>query len=154
VFESGAILVYLAELTGRFLPRAPRDRSVAIQWLMFQMAGIGPMLGQAGHFLHSAPEKIPHAIERYLGEARRLLGVLDRRLADVPYLAGEEYSIADVATYPWVRYERAPIDLDGMPNLARWYETVGARTAVVRGMAVPSTARSPSGAARSGGGPR
>lgn len=137
VFESGAILVYLAELTGRFLPEGRRDRSVAMQWLMFQMAGVGPMLGQAGHFLHSAPEKIPYAVDRYIDESRRLLAVLDRRLGETRFLAGDDYTIADMATYPWARYERAPIPLEEMPNLKRWYDEVGSRPAVQRGMKVP-----------------
>ncbi len=137
VFESGAILVYLAELTGRFLPEGRRDRSVAMQWLMFQVGGVGPMLGQAGHFLHAAPEKIPYAVDRYLAEGRRLAEVLDRRLSEAQFLAGDEYTIADMANYPWVGYERAPMPLDEMPNLKRWSEEVGSRPAVQRGMKVP-----------------
>jgi GST-like protein len=134
VFESGAILVYLAELTNRFLPEGRRDRSVAMQWLMFQMAAVGPMRGQAGHFMQDAPEKISYAIDRYMKEAERVLGVLDRRLGEAQFLAGDEYTIADMATYPWIDYPRAPIPLEGLPNVRRWHAEVGARPAVQRGM--------------------
>jgi GST-like protein len=137
IFESGAILIYLAEKTGRFLPRDARRRIAALQWLMFQMGGVGPMFGQAHHFLRSAAEKVPYGIERYKKETRRLYGVLDRHLKDVPYLAAE-YSIADIATYPWVaRFEWHQVDLGDFPNVKRWFDAVGARPAVVKGMAVP-----------------
>ena len=137
VFESGAILIYLAEKTGRFLPQDPKGRSRVIQWLMFQMAGIGPMMGQANVFYRYAPEKIPYAIERYQREVRRLFGVLDRQLADNEYIAGE-YSIADMATWPWVRgHDWSGVSLEGLPNLQRWLDTVGARPAVQRGGAIP-----------------
>lgn len=138
VIESGAILLYLAEKTGRLLPADTRGRSEAIQWLMFQMGGIGPMLGQAHHFLRYAPEPVPYAIERYAKEAARLYGVLDTRLAAREWLAGDEYTVADIATYPWIgRHDWQRIDLADYPNVARWFAAVGARPAVQRGMEVP-----------------
>ena len=138
VFESGAILLYLAEKTGRFLPADAKGRSLAIQWLMFQMGGVGPMQGQANVFFRYAPEKIPFAIERYQKETRRLYEVLDRRLGEAEYLAGE-YGIADMATWPWVTlYGWAGLSLDGLPNLQRWMKQVGERPAVVRGRAIPT----------------
>ena len=138
IFESGAILIYLAEKTGRFLPPAGALRYHALQWLMFQMGGVGPMFGQTHHFLRFAPEPVPYAIERYRKETRRLYGVLDARLAAAEYLAGD-YSVADIATYPWVaRHEWQEIDLTDFSNVRRWYEVVGARPAVRRGMAVPA----------------
>ncbi len=138
VFESGAILLYLAEKTGRFLPSDPKGRSIAVQWLMFQMGGVGPMQGQANVFFRYAPEKIPFAIERYQSETRRLYEVLDRRLADHEYLAGE-YSIADIATWPWVSIHFwAGVEVDGLPHLQRWIEAVRARPAVQSGIAVPA----------------
>jgi GST-like protein len=137
IFESGAILIYLAEKTGRFIPADARARIAALQWLMFQMGGVGPIFGQAHHFLRFAPEKIPYAMERFGKETRRLYGVLDARLEEAPYLAGE-YSIADIATYPWVaRHEWHLVDLAGFPNVKRWFDAIGARPAVARGMAVP-----------------
>jgi len=137
VFESGAILIYLAEKTGKFMPKDARARMGALQWLMFQMGGVGPMFGQAHHFLRFAPEKIPYAMERYSKETRRLYGVLDARLKETPYLAGE-YSIADIATYPWVaRHEWHMVDLKAFPAVKRWYDAIGARPAVAKGMAVP-----------------
>jgi GST-like protein len=137
VFESGAILLYLAEKTGRFLPTDAKGRSVAIQWLMFQMGGVGPMQGQANVFFRYAPEKIPFAIERYQKETRRLYEVLDRRLGEVEYLAGE-YGIADMATWPWVTlHDWAGVTLDGLDHVRRWMNAVGARPAAVRGRAVP-----------------
>jgi GST-like protein len=138
VFESGAILVYLAERAGKLLPSEPKARSVAMQWLMFQMSGIGPMQGQANVFFRYAPEKIQYAIDRYQNETRRLYEVLERRLGEVEYLAGD-YSIADVATWPWVSiHSWAGVSLDGLPQVARWLETVGKRPAVQKGRAVPS----------------
>lgn len=138
MFESGAILVYLAGKTGKFLPKSVRGKYEALQWLMWQMGGVGPMFGQAHHFLRSAPEQVPYGIKRYTDEARRLYGVLDRRLADAAYMAGE-YSIADIATYPWAaRHEWHKVDLAEFPNVKRWYDTIGKRPAVVRGMAVPA----------------
>ena len=138
MFESGAILVYLAGKTGKFLPKSVRGKYDALQWLMFQMGGVGPMIGQAHHFLRAAPEKVPYGIERYTKETRRLYGVLDRHLAGEVWLAAGEYSIADIATYPWIaRHEWHQVDLAEFPNVHRWYNTIGARPAVVRGMAVP-----------------
>ena len=139
VFESGAILLYLAERTGKLLPADPKGRSRAIQWLMFQMGGVGPMQGQANVFFRYAPEKIPFAIERYQKETRRLYEVLDRRLGEAEYLAGD-YGIADVATWPWVSiHEWAGVSVDGLAHLERWLAAVGARPAVQRGRAVPQT---------------
>jgi GSH-dependent disulfide-bond oxidoreductase len=137
LFESGAILLYLAEKTGKLMPSETRARYRVIEWLMFQMANVGPMLGQAGHFRNAAPEKIPYAIERYTNESRRLFNVLDRRLAEVPFVAGE-YSIADIATYPWVvaALKAQPEQLDTRPNLKRWIDALAARPAVQKGMAV------------------
>ena len=137
VFESGAILVYLAEKTGLFLPRDVKGRSLVMQWLMFQMSGVGPMMGQANVFYRYAPEKIPYAIDRYQREVRRLLEILDRRLADHEYLAGD-YSIADIATWPWARgYEWSGVSIDGLDHLRRWLDKVGARPAVQRGKDIP-----------------
>jgi GSH-dependent disulfide-bond oxidoreductase len=137
LFESGAILIYLGEKTGRFIPKDPATRYIALQWLMFQMGGLGPMLGQTHHFLRAAPEPVPYAIKRYKDETRRLYGVLDKRLGEAEYLAGE-YSIADIASYPWVaRYEWHQIDLVDFPNVKRWFDVIGARPAVERGMKVP-----------------
>ncbi len=138
VFESGAILIYLADKAGRLLSPEPRRRSQAIQWLMFQVGGIGPMFGQAQHFRRFAPHPTPYAIERYSTEAARLYGVLDRRLGVAEFLADDGYSIADIATYPWVvRHEWQGISLADVPNVRRWFETVGQRPAVQRGMQVP-----------------
>ncbi|HWO43139.1 MAG TPA: glutathione S-transferase N-terminal domain-containing protein [Candidatus Eisenbacteria bacterium] len=136
LFESGAILMYLAERSGKLLPADPRQRYEVIQWLMFQMGGIGPMFGQANHFFR-LQERVPYAIERFHKEALRLYGVLDRQLAQKAYL-GAEYSIADIATYPWVgRHEIHHVRLEEFPNVKRWYDTISARPAVQRGMAVP-----------------
>src|SRR5689334_17948828 len=138
MMESGAILIYLSEKTGRFLPQGERGRYRALQWLMFQMGHVGPMFGQVHHFLRSAKEQVPYAIERYVKEKDRLYGVLNRRLGEAEYLAGE-YSIADIATYPWVaRYEWHKTDLGAHPNVKRWFDAIGARPAVKRGMAVPT----------------
>jgi GST-like protein len=143
LFESGAILVYLAGKTGRFLPASVRGRYVALQWLMFQMGGVGPMLGQAHHFRLYAPEKIDYAINRYTNEAKRLYGVMDRRLADAKFFAGE-YSIADIAIFPWTRsHANQGVDLAEFPNVKRWYETVDARPAVQRGVQVLADRRKP-----------
>jgi GST-like protein len=137
VFESGAILVYLAEKTGLFLPRDVKGRSLVMQWLMFQMSAIGPMMGQANVFFRYAPEKIPYAIDRYQREVRRLLEILDRRLADNEYLAGD-YSIADIATWPWARgYEWSGVSIEGLPHLKRWLDVVSARPAVQKGKDIP-----------------
>jgi GST-like protein len=137
VFESGAILVYLAEKTGQLMPKDVKGRSVVLQWLMFQMGGIGPMQGQANVFYRYAPEKIPYAIERYQKETKRLYKVLDHRLVDHEYLAGD-YSIADIATWPWVTLHGwAGVDIDDLPNLERWIQRVGERPAVVKGRGIP-----------------
>lgn len=137
LFESGAILIYLAEKTGQFLPTAARARYAALQWLMFQMGGIGPMLGQAHHFRIYAPETLDYAVARYTNEANRLYGVLDKRLGEAPYLAGEAYSIADIATFPWLRsHENQGVDLDAYANVKRWFDAIAARPAVQRGLQV------------------
>ena len=136
LFESGAILMYLAEKTGQFMPEASAARYLVIQWLMFQMGTVGPMLGQAHHFRSYAPEPMPYAVDRYTNEARRIYNVIDKRLSEVEYLAGD-YSIADMATFPWVRlHERQGVDLDELPNFARWVEAIKARPAVERGLEV------------------
>ncbi len=138
LFESGAILIYLAEKTGRLLPATPRERYETLQWLMLQMGGVGPMLGQAHHFRRFAPEPLPYAIERYTSEAARLYGVLDTRLAGRDWLAGGQYSIADIATFPWIaRHDWQGMDLARFPNLRRWFDTIAARPAVQRGMEIP-----------------
>ena len=137
LFESGAILIYLAEKTGTFLPQTPRERYAVLQWLMFQMGHVGPMLGQAHHFRQYALETIPYAIERYTDEAARLYGVIDRRLAESPFIAGEEYTIADMAIFPWLRsHDKQGQSLDDYPDLERWYEGLEARPAVRRAIAV------------------
>jgi len=137
LFESGAILLYLAKKTGRFFPLDERRQFEALQWLMFQMGGVGPMFGQAHHFLRSAPEPVPYAIERYKTESRRLYGVLDGHLQAHEYLA-DEYSVADIATYPWVaRHEWHKVDLADFPAVNRWFDAIAARPAVERGMKVP-----------------
>lgn len=136
LFESGAILIYLAEKHGVFLPRETRARMDVLQWLMFQMGGIGPMLGQAHHFRRYAKEQIPYAVDRYTKEASRLYGVLDRRFGEAEFLAGD-YSIADMAVYPWLRpYRWQGQDLADFPNVQRWYSAVRARPGVQRGLAV------------------
>jgi GST-like protein len=136
LFESGAILLYLADKTGRFLPSNPRDRYTVVQWLMFQMGGVGPMLGQAHHFRQYAPEQIPYAIDRYTNEATRLYRVLDKQLGPVEYVAGD-YSIADMAIFPWiVPYERQGQNLADYPNLKRWFDAINERPAVQRGLAL------------------
>ncbi|MEM7770043.1 MAG: glutathione S-transferase N-terminal domain-containing protein [Cyanobacteria bacterium P01_A01_bin.37] len=134
VFESGAMMLYLAEKTDKLLPKDTAARFRAIEWLMFQMASVGPMFGQLGHFRHAAPEKLPYAINRYEKETLRLLGVLDRQLATTPYIAGD-YSIADIATYPWI-VATATSYLHDVPNVKRWVETLEARPAVQTGMAI------------------
>ena len=133
VFESGAILVYLGEKTGRFLPQDLRGRKTVLEWLFWQMGGLGPMAGQNHHFGTYAPEKITYAIDRYVRETNRLYGVLDRRLEGRAFIAGDDYSIADMASYPWiVPYERQQQNLDDFPNLKRWFETVRNRPATQR----------------------
>jgi GST-like protein len=134
IFESGAILLYLAEKSSRFLPSDPHRRWSVISWLMFQMGGVGPMLGQAGYFLNRAPEPVSFAVERFATEAERLYGVVDRRLRDREYLDGE-YSIADIACFPWMRaHRRFGLDIADYPNLARWLRTIDERPAVTRAL--------------------
>jgi GST-like protein len=139
LFESGAILVYLAEKTGgRFHSADAEGRHIVNQWLMFQMGGVGPMFGQAHHFMRHPTEKNHYGIKRYGDEARRLYGVMDRRLGETTFLAGTDYTIADIATYPWVaRHDWHQVALADFPNVKRWYDAIGARPAVQRGMAVP-----------------
>jgi len=138
IFESGAILIYLAEKTGKLMAGDPVRRIETIEWLMFQMGGVGPMFGQAHHFLRQVKEPNPYGAERYSKETRRLYGVMNARLGEVPYLA-TEYSIADIATYPWVwRHEWHKVDLAEFPNVRRWFDAISARPAVQRGMKVPS----------------
>ena len=145
LFESGAILMYLAEKTGRFMPSAVAGRYRVIQWLMFQMGGIGPMLGQAHHFRQYAPEPLPYAIDRYTNETGRLYGVMDRRLGDSEYLAGD-YSIADIACFPWIRsYERQGQKLEDFANVKRWFDAIGDRPAVRNGLQVLADRRRPPG---------
>jgi len=136
IFESGAILLYLAEKTGKLMPTETAARYKVVEWLMFQMAGIGPMMGQAGHFRMAAPEKIPYAIERYTNESHRLFNVMEKRLAEAPFLGGD-YSIADIACFPWVRaIRREEGELEKRPHLKRWVEAIDSRPAVKRGLAV------------------
>jgi GST-like protein len=137
LFESGAILIYMAEKAGALIPKDPAARYTCLQWLMFQMGGVGPMFGQYGHFHTYAPEKLPYAQARYANEVQRLHRVLDKRLSEAPYLAGEEYSIADIATFPWIRNaDRRGVDLGQYPHVARWHDAIAARPAVQRGVAV------------------
>jgi GST-like protein len=141
VFESGAILIYLAEKSGRLLPGDAKGRSLAIQWLMFQMGGVGPMQGQANVFFRYFPEKLQGAIDRYQHETRRLYEVLDSRLGEAEYLAGD-YSIADIATFPWVRvHDWAGVAVDGLEHLQRWMAALAARPAVQRGLLIPERAK-------------
>ena len=136
LFESGAILLYLAEKHARFIPADIRGRAEVLQWLFWQMGGLGPMAGQNHHFRVYAPERIPYATDRYVNETNRLYGVLDRRLADRAFVAGDDYSIADMASYPWiVPHERQGQSLDDFPNVKRWFETIAARPATVRAYA-------------------
>ncbi len=138
MMESGAILIYLAEKTGKFLPSDAAGRYQPLAWLMFQMGGVGPMFGQTHHFLRAAKEQVPYAIARYTNEKDRLYGVLNTRLGEAEYLAGD-YSIADIATFPWVsRFEWHNTNLSDYPNVDRWFKAIGARPAVQKGMSVPS----------------
>ena len=142
LFESGAILIYLAEKTGRLMPTDPIERYTCLQWLMFQMGGVGPMFGQYNHFATYAPEKLPYAIERYSNEVKRLHLVLNKRLSQAAYLAGDDYSIADIATFPWIRYaDKRGIDLTEYPAVKRWHDEIAARPAVLRGVEVLSESR-------------
>ena len=142
LFESGAILLYLAGKTGKFLGNTDRERYTTLQWLMFQMGGIGPMLGQAHHFRIYAPEKIEYAINRYTNEAKRLYGVLETQLSKNAYLAGSEYTIADIATFPWIRsWKNQGIDWADYPHAKRWFDEISERPAVQRGVKVLAGAR-------------
>jgi GST-like protein len=144
LFESGAILIYLASKTGRFLGTTDREKFTTLQWLMFQMGGIGPMLGQAHHFRIYAPEKIEYAINRYTNEAKRLYGVLDKQLSKTAYLAGNDYTIADIATFPWTRsWKNQGIDMDDFPHAKRWFDEISKRPAVRRGVEVLANLRKP-----------
>ena len=142
LFESGAILLYLASKTGKFLPKSTRAKYEVLQWLMFQMGGLGPLLGQNHHFRLYAPEKIEYAINRYTNEAKRLYGVLDRQLKDNLYIAGTTYSIADIAIYPWTRnWENQGVNINDYPHFKRWFEMISARPAVKRGVEVLTALR-------------
>ena len=144
LFESGAILLYLAGKTGRFLPETTAGKYEVLQWLMFQMGGVGPMLGQAHHFRIYAPEKVPYAIERYTNEARRLYGVMNKRLARSTYIGGPTYSIADMAIWPWLRsWKNQGIDWSDFPHLKGWFDEIGQRPAVQRAVEVLASARKP-----------
>jgi len=144
LFESGAILVYLASKSGKFLGNTDREKFTTLQWLMFQMGGVGPMLGQAHHFRIYAPEKIDYAIDRYTNEAKRLYGVIDRQVAKTAYLAGSQYTVADIATFPWLRSaERQGVDWAEFPNAKRWFDEIAARPAVQRGVEVLANLRKP-----------
>jgi GST-like protein len=145
VFESGAILIYLAEKSGKFLPEAPRERLVVLQWLMWQMGGLGPMAGQNGHFLLYAPERIPYAIDRYSKEVNRLYGVLDAQLARTgAFIAGREYSIADMAIFPWIRTHKAQqVPIADFPHVQRWYDALFQRPATKRGLDLGKELRAP-----------
>lgn len=144
LFESGAILLYLAGKTGRLLPADTRGKYEVLQWLMFQMGGVGPMLGQAHHFRIYAPEKLPYAIERYTNEARRLYGVLNKRLAHTTYVGGHDYSIADIAVFPWLRsWKNQGVEMADYPHLKGWFDEVARRPAVQRGVEVLAGARRP-----------
>ncbi len=144
LFESGAILLYLAAKTGKFLPKSDRARFKVLEWLMFQMGGVGPMLGQNHHFRQYAPEKIGYAIDRYTNEARRLYGVMDRQLKNQKFIAGNQYSIADIAIFPWLRnWQNQGIDWADFPHLKVWFDTIASRPAVQRGVAVLADARKP-----------
>ena len=144
LFESGAILVYLAGKTGKFLPKSDRDKYEVLQWLMFQMGGVGPMLGQAHHFRIYAPEKIEYAVNRYTNEAKRLYGVMDKQVSRQAYIAGDEYTIADIAIYPWLRsWKNQGIDWADYPHLKRWFDRIEARPAVQRGVQVLADQRKP-----------
>ena len=144
LFESGAILLYLAGKTGRFLPAQVAQRYRVLEWLMFQVGGVGPMLGQAHHFRLYAPEKLPYAVDRYTSESRRLYSVMNRQLAGSTYIAGAEYSIADIAIFPWLRsWKNQGIDWNDYPQLKGWFDEIAARPAVQRGVQVLADRRKP-----------
>ncbi len=144
LFESGAILLYLASKTGKFLPRTDRQKFEVLQWLMFQMGGVGPMLGQTHHFRIYAPEKIEYAVKRYTNEAKRLYGVMDKQLATHRYIAGDEYTIADIAIFPWLRsWQNQGVDWADYPYLKKWFDEISVRPAVMRGVQVLADLRKP-----------
>ncbi|KRI00970.1 glutathione binding-like protein [Curvibacter sp. PAE-UM] len=144
LFESGAILLYLASKTGKFLPRSDRQKFEVLQWLMFQMGGVGPMLGQTHHFRIYAPEKIEYAVNRYTNETKRLYGVMDKQLATHRYIAGDEYTIADIAIFPWLRsWQNQGIDWADYPHLKKWFDEISLRPAVMRGVQVLADLRKP-----------
>lgn len=144
VFESGAILLYLASKTGLFLPKTTRGKFKVMEWLMFQMGGVGPMLGQTHHFRIYAPEKVDYAINRYTNETKRLYGVMDKQLSQSPFIAGHDYSIADIAIFPWTRsWKNQGITLDDYPHVKAWHETIAKRPAVQRGVEVLTNLRKP-----------
>ena len=144
LFESGAMLVYLAGKTGKFLGKTDRERYNTLQWLMFQMGGLGPMLGQCHHFRIYAPEKIEYAVNRYTNEAKRLYGVLDKQLAKAPFIAGKSYTIADMAIWPWLRnWKNQGVDMSSYPHVAKWFDLIGRRPAVQRGCTVLADLRKP-----------
>ncbi len=144
LFESGAILLYLAAKTGKFLPRTDRQKFEVLQWLMFQMGGVGPMLGQTHHFRIYAPEKIEYAVNRYTNETKRLYGVMDKQLATHRYIAGDEYTIADIAIFPWLRsWQNQGIDWADYPHLKKWFDEISLRPAVMRGVQVLADLRKP-----------
>lgn len=144
LFESGAILIYLASKVGKFLGNTDREKFTTLEWLMFQMGGVGPMLGQAHHFRIYAPEKIDYAVNRYTNEARRLYGVIDRQVAKTSFLAGSEYTVADIATFPWLRSaQNQGIDWAEFPHAKRWFDEIAARPAVQRGVEVLANMRRP-----------
>ena len=144
LFESGAILLYLAAKTGRFLPKSDRQKFEVLQWLMFQMGGVGPMLGQTHHFRIYAPDKLPYAIDRYTNEARRLYGVMNTQLASHRYIAGASYSVADIAIFPWLRnWANQGIEWEDYPHVKAWFDKIAKRPAVVRGVSVLAHLRKP-----------
>ncbi|MEB0011913.1 glutathione binding-like protein [Glaciimonas sp. Gout2] len=144
IFESGAILLYLASKTGQFLGNTDRERFKTLEWLMFQVGGVGPMLGQAHHFRMYAPDQIAYAVDRYTNEAKRLYGVIDKQLATNAYLAGSEYTIADMATFPWLRsWKNQGVELSDFPHVEKWFDTISQRPAVIRGVEVLADLRKP-----------
>jgi GST-like protein len=144
LFESGAILMYLAEKTGKFMPKNDVDRYKVLEWLMFQMGGVGPMLGQTHHFRIYAPEKIEYAINRYSNEAKRIYGVIEKQLAQNPFIAGQEYSIADIAIFPWLRsWKNQGVEITDYPHLYKWFTQISERPAVMRGVEVLQSLRAP-----------
>jgi GST-like protein len=144
LFESGAILMYLAEKTGKFMPKNEVDRYKVLEWLMFQMGGVGPMLGQTHHFRIYAPEKIEYAINRYTNESKRIYGVIEKQLSQNPFIAGQEYSIADIAIFPWLRsWKNQGVEITDYPHLYKWFTQISERPAVIRGVEVLQSLRAP-----------